>query len=127
MKIATVALLVPDYDEGIAFYVDKLGFDLLEDTQIGPGKRWIRVAPKGAETALVLTKTTKPEQQAALGRQTGGGVGFFLQTDDFAQTHADFLKAGVAFREKPRKEPYGTVAVFSDPWGTCWDLIEPTS
>ena len=123
--IAHITLLVPDYDAGIAFYVEQLGFALLEDTELSAAKRWVRVAPPGAETALLLAKAEGPEQVAALGNQTGGRVGFFLQTDDFDRSHAAMQAAGVAFRETPRREPYGTVAVFSDPWGNLWDLIEP--
>ena len=122
--ISLVTLVVPDYDEGIAFYVGKLGFDLLEDTDLGGGKRWVRVAPKGAETALLLAKAATPDQQAAIGNQTGGRVGFFLKTDDFAGFYEQMLGKGVDFREEPRREPYGIVAVFADPFGNTWDLIE---
>ena len=124
MKIANVTLVVPDYDAGIEFYVTKLGFDLLEDTTLSPEKRWVRVAPKGAETALLLAKADGPEQMAAIGNQTGGRVGFFLQTEDFSRDHQAFLEAGVSFTEEPRHESYGSVAVFSDPWGNLWDLIQ---
>lgn len=124
LSFATVTLLVPDYDEGIAFYRDALGFDLVEDTDMGGGKRWVVVAPhEGA--ALLLAKATNAAQQAAVGGQTGGRVAFFLHTSDFADTHARFVSAGVDFLEAPRHEPYGTVAVFSDPFGNRWDLIEP--
>ena len=122
--ISLVTLVVPDYDAGIAFYVTKLGFDLLEDTDLGGGKRWVRVAPKGAETALLLAKAATPEQAAAIGNQTGGRVGFFLKTDDFAGLYEQMLGKGVDFREEPRHEPYGIVAVFADPFGNSWDLIE---
>lgn len=125
-KIALFTLLVPDYDAGIDFYVDKLGFELLEDTRLTPLKRWVRVAPKGAETAILLAKPDGPLQHAATGNQTGGRVGFFLQTDDFKNDHADMLANGVTFREAPRHEAYGTVAVFEDPFGNLWDLIEPS-
>lgn len=123
--LAAITLLVPDYDAGIAFYVGKLGFELLEDTELSETKRWVRVAPKGAQTALVLAVADTPGQTAAIGKQTSGRVGFFLQTDDFARDHAAMLDNGVRFSEQPRYEPYGTVAVFSDPWGNLWDLIEP--
>ena len=123
--IANVTLLVPDYDAGVAFYVDQLGFDLLEDTKLSETKRWVRVAPKGAETALLLAKAEGPAQDAAIGNQSGGRVIFFLHTDDFARDHAAMLEKGVTFREAPRHEPYGTVAVFEDPFGNLWDLIEP--
>jgi len=123
MRIGAVTLLVRDYDKAIAFYVDALGFDLLEDTDLGGGKRWVRVAPKGAETCLLLAKATTPEQVARIGDQTGGRVGFFLHTDDFARVHAAMLAKGVRFLEAPRHEAYGSVAVFVDPFGNRWDLI----
>ena len=123
--IASLTLLVPDYDAGIAFYVGALGFDLLEDTQLSETKRWVRVAPKGAQTALLLAQADGAAQEAAIGNQTGGRVGFFLHTDDFERDHAAMLAKGVTFREAPRYEPYGTVAVFEDPFGNLWDLIEP--
>ena len=123
--IANITLVVSDYDEAIAFYVDALGFELLEDTQLSDMKRWVRVAPPGAETALLLAKADGPEQAAAIGNQTGGRGGFFLHTDDFARDHAAMLSKGVKFREEPRHESYGTVAVFEDPFGNLWDLIEP--
>lgn len=123
--IASLTLLVPDYDAGIAFYVGALGFDLLEDTQLSETKRWVRVAPKGAQTALLLAQADGAAQEAAIGNQTGGRVGFFLHTDDFERDHAAMLAKGVTFREAPRYEAYGTVAVFEDPFGNLWDLIEP--
>jgi len=123
--IAIFTIVVPDYDDGIAFYVGKLGFELLEDTPRGPGKRWVRVAPAGAETAILLAKADGPAQDAAIGHQTGGRVGFFLHTDDFVRDYAAMKAAGVVFNEAPRHEPYGSVVVFQDPWGNLWDLIEP--
>lgn len=123
--IASLTLVVPDYDDAISFYFDRLGFTLVEDTQLSETKRWVRVAPPGAETALLLAKADGPAQEAAIGNQTGGRVGFFLQTDGFARDHAAMLKKGVTFREAPRHEVYGTVAVFEDPFGNLWDLIEP--
>nr|WP_070961160.1 VOC family protein [Hyphomonas sp. Mor2] len=123
--IAIFTIVVPDYDAGIDFYVNKLGFELLEDTPRSPTKRWVRVAPPGAETAILLAKADGPAQEAAIGNQTGGRVGFFLHTDDFARDHAAMVDKGVSFREAPRHEPYGTVAVFEDPFGNLWDLIEP--
>ena len=123
-SIATVALLVADYDEAIAFYVGKLGFTLVEDTDMGGGKRWVVVAgPNGGR--LLLAQATDEAQRAAIGNQTGGRVGFFMETDDFAADHATFVARGVVFREAPRHEAYGTVAVFEDPFGNLWDLIEP--
>lgn len=123
--IASFTLVVPDYDDAIAFYVDRLGFTLVEDTRLSDAKRWVRVAPPGAETALLLAKADSPAQEASIGNQTGGRVGFFLHTDDFARDHAAMLDKGVTFREDPRHEVYGTVAVFEDPFGNLWDLIEP--
>ena len=124
--IARVALLVPDYDAGIAFYCGKLGFDVVEDTVLDSTTRWVVVRPKGAvETALLLARADGERQQAAIGNQTGGRVGFFLFTDDFSRDHAAMLAAGVVFLEVPRHEPYGTVAVFSDPFGNHWDLLQP--
>lgn len=124
LTLAIVAVLVPDYDAGIAFYRDALGFTLVEDTDLGGGKRWTVVAPHSG-AAVLLAKASNEAQRAAIGNQTGGRVGFFLQTDDFAGTHARFLKAGVDFLEDPRHEAYGSVAVFADPFGNRWDLIEP--
>lgn len=126
-RVANITLLVPDYDAGLRFYVDKLGFDLLEDTRLSPAKRWVRVAPPGTQTALLLAKASTPAQHAATGNQTGGRVGFFLETDDFASDHAAMIAKGVRFLEPPRFEGYGTVAVFEDPFGNLWDLVEPVT
>lgn len=123
--IANVTLVVGDYDEAIAFYRDALGFELLEDADLGDGKRWVRVAPRGADTALLLAQADGEAQRASIGRQTGGRVGFFLHTDDFARDHASMLARGVTFLEAPRHEPYGIVAVFEDLYGNRWDLLEP--
>jgi catechol 2,3-dioxygenase-like lactoylglutathione lyase family enzyme len=123
-RLAHVTFLVRDYDEAISFFVEKLGFTLLEDTSLGGGRRWVRVST-GDGSALLLAKADGPEQEAAVGRQAGGRVMFFLQTTDFAAKHAAMLKAGVRFREAPRHEPYGTVAVFEDLYGGGWDLIQP--
>lgn len=123
-RLGAVSLLVRDYDEAIAFYVGKLGFDLTADIDQGR-KRWVTVTPKGGDTALVLAKATTPEQVARIGDQAGGRVWLFLETDDFARDHAAWTAAGVVFREAPRHEPYGVVAVFEDLYGNAWDLIEP--
>ncbi|ACP23838.1 predicted glyoxalase/bleomycin resistance protein/dioxygenase [Sinorhizobium fredii NGR234] len=126
--IARIAILVPDYDEGLAFYCGRLGFELIEDTDLGAGKRWVLVRPTGAtETALLIAKAEGERQNAAIGNQAGGRVGFFLFTDDFARDHAAMLAAGVEFLEPPRHEAYGTVAVFTDPFGNRWDLLQPAS
>ena len=124
-RLGAVSLLVRDYDEAIAFYVGKLGFDLSEDTDMGGGKRWVTVTPKGGETSLLLARATTPEQVARIGDQAGGRVWLFLETDDFARNHAAWTAAGVRFREAPRREAYGMVAVFEDLYGNAWDLIEP--
>ncbi|MGO4667048.1 VOC family protein [Bosea sp. 2RAB26] len=124
--IAHISLLVRDYDEAIAFFVQKLGFRLVEDTPLEPGKRWVLVAPATSTgTALLLARATTREQQAQIGNQSGGRVFLFLQTDDFARDYAAMLARGVVFREGPRREVYGTVAVFEDLCGNRWDLIEP--
>ena len=123
--IATVALVVPDYEAGIAFYCGALGFTLLEDTDMGGGKRWVLVGPTGGGTRLLLARAADEKQAAAIGNQTGGRVGFFLETDDFARDHAAFTRAGVSFAESPRHEAYGSVAVFEDLFGNKWDLIQP--
>ena len=124
--IATVALLVRDYDEAIDFYVGKLGFALVADTDMGGGKRWVVVSPRGGSGAnLLLAEGKGGEQLAAIGRQAGGRVGFFLHTDDFTRDHAAFTAAGVKFIEAPRHEIYGSVAVFEDLYGNKWDLLEP--
>lgn len=126
-RIAEVTLVVPDYDEAIAFYVGVVGFDLLEDTERSETKRWVRVAPKGAETALLIARADGDAQRARVGDQTGGRVGFFLETDDFERDHAAMSDAGVEFLEAPRREAYGTVAVWQDPFGNKWDLIQHAS
>ncbi|OAP41259.1 extradiol dioxygenase [Sinorhizobium glycinis] len=124
--IARVAILVPDYEEALAFYCGRLGFDLIEDTDLGGGKRWIVVRPRGAtETALLIAKAEGERQDAVIGNQAGGRVGFFLFTDDFDRDHAEMLAAGVEFLDTPRHEAYGTVAVFTDPFGNRWDLLQP--
>jgi catechol 2,3-dioxygenase-like lactoylglutathione lyase family enzyme len=122
-RLSTLSILVPDYDAGIAFFVGQLGFNLIEDTDQGH-KRWVKVAPKGAETAFLIAKATTPEQVAAIGNQGGGRVWLILETDNFTRDHTAYVAAGVAFEEAPRHEPYGTVAVFADPFGNRWDLIE---
>lgn len=124
-RIATIALLVRDYDEAIAWYTGKLGFALVSDTPLGGGKRWVVVAPRGGGAQLLLARADGTEQAARIGDQTGGRVGFFLETDDFARDHAAFSAAGVRFLEAPRHEDYGTVAVFADLYGNKWDLIQP--
>ncbi len=124
-SLALVSLLVRDYDEGIAFFTGALRFALLEDRALADGKRWVVVAPPGGRgAALLLARPADEAQAAALGRQAGGRVWLFLETDDFAADHAHLLAHGVRFEEAPRHEPYGTVAVFRDLSGNRWDLIE---
>lgn len=124
-RLFLVSLVVDSYDRAKAFYCDGLGFHCVEDTVQPEGKRWLVVRPAGGEgAALLLAEATDDAQRAAIGNQTGGRVGFFLETDDFARDHQRFLKAGVVFQEEPRHEPYGTVAVFADLYGNLWDLIE---
>jgi catechol 2,3-dioxygenase-like lactoylglutathione lyase family enzyme len=124
--ITHLALLVRDYDEAIAFFVDALGFQLLEDTPLGAEKRWVRVAPAGGKgAALLLARAATAEQRAQIGNQAGGRVFLFLETDDVARDHAALQVRGVRFLEPPRRESYGTVAVFEDLYGNRWDLIEP--
>lgn len=125
--IANITLVVPDYDVAIDFYVQVLGFSLLEDTRLSETKRWVRVAPSGAETALLLAKADGAAQAAAIGNQTGGRVGFFLHTDDFSRDYEAMKDKGVNFRESPRHEAYGSVVVFEDPFGNLWDLIQSAS
>ncbi|MEM5516170.1 VOC family protein [Henriciella sp. AS95] len=125
MKIAAFTLVVPDYDKAIDFYVSVLGFALLEDTKLSDTKRWVRVAPPGAETAILLAEPKNDAERATIGNQTGGRVGFFLNVDDFEGAYALYLKSGVRFLESPRSETYGKVVVFQDPFGNKWDLIEP--
>ena len=124
-SIATIALVVADYDEAITFYRDRLGFALVADTPMGAGKRWVLVAPPGGGVRLLLAKADGPEQTARIGDQTGGRVGFLLETDDFDRDHAAFSARGVKFLEPPRHEPYGSVVVFEDLYGNKWDLIQP--
>ena len=126
MRLHAVTIVVDDYDTAIAHYVDDLGFTLIEDTDLGSGKRWVIVSP-GNGAGLLLAKATTPEQQAAIGNQTGGRVGFFLHTSDFAGVHARLVARGVHMTEQPRFEEYGTVVVFRDKYGNTWDLIEPRS
>lgn len=124
-RIGSVTLVVREYDEAIAFYVGAVGFSLVEDTDLGDGKRWVLVAPIDGETTLLLAEATDAQQLARVGDQTGGRVALFLETDDFARDHTRMHAAGVRFLEEPRHEAYGTVAVFEDLYGNRWDLIEP--
>jgi catechol 2,3-dioxygenase-like lactoylglutathione lyase family enzyme len=122
-RLGALALLVPDYDAAILFFVSVMGFRLTADIDQGR-KRWVTVEPPGGGAALVLARADGPEQRAAVGKQAGDRVFLFLETDDFARDHARMTAAGVLFEEAPRVEPYGTVAVWRDPFGNRWDLIE---
>ena len=124
-SIINVTILVRDYDEAIDFYTNVLGFKLLEDTDLGSGKRWVRVAPPGSKgTSLLLAQASTPEQIAHIGNQTGGRVFLFLQTDDFYRDYPILKERGLNFIEEPRHEPYGTVAIFEDLYGNRWDFIQ---
>ncbi len=121
------ALLVDEYDAALSFFVDKLGFEVREDTALGDGKRWVVVAPHGAVSALLLARAVNDRQRAAIGDQSGGRVFLFLETDDFARDHLAYAQRGIRFVEEPRSEPYGIVAVFEDLYGNRWDLIQPVA
>lgn len=123
MRLAYTAYLVREYDEAIAWFVSALDWTLLEDTDLGGGKRWVRVGARdGGE--LLLARATSPEQTAAIGKEAGGRVAFFVHTRDFDRDYARMLAAGVTFAETPRTEAYGRVVVFADLYGNRWDLIE---
>jgi catechol 2,3-dioxygenase-like lactoylglutathione lyase family enzyme len=124
VRLALVTVVVPDYDEAIAFYVGALGFHLREDTDLGGGKRWVVVAPDDG-AAILLARADGDDQRARVGDQTGGRVGFFLHTDDFDGDHARLRDAGVRFVRPVTHERWGTVTVFEDRYGNRWDLIEP--
>jgi catechol 2,3-dioxygenase-like lactoylglutathione lyase family enzyme len=125
-SIGYVALVVREYDEAIEFFAGALGFEVVEDTGLGEGKRWVLVRPRGSGgTCLLLARAATPEQAARVGDQTGGRVGFFLHTDDFRRDYDALRARGVRFREEPREEEYGTVAVFEDLYGNRWDLLQP--
>lgn len=126
-KLAHIALVVRDYDEAIQFYTETLGFNLIEDTQLSDTKRWVIVAPKGADGCnLLLAKAANEEQLSRVGNQTGGRVFLFLHTDNFKRDYEVLQNKGVTFVRTPTTEAYGTVAVFKDLYGNLWDLIEPT-
>jgi catechol 2,3-dioxygenase-like lactoylglutathione lyase family enzyme len=125
-SVGLVSVLVRDYDEAIAFYVDVLGFTLVEDTPVpNQGKRWVVVAPQGSNgTQILLARASDDAQLSCIGHQTGGRVFLFLYTDDFARDYAAYQRRGVQFVRGKVTEPYGTVAVFKDLYGNLWDLIE---
>jgi len=126
-SLGLVSLVVRDYDEAIDFFVGKLGFRLVEDTPVPEqSKRWVVVSPPGAtESRLLLARATTPDQETRIGGQTGGRVFLFLHTDDFWRDYAAYRASGVEFVREPRRESYGTVAVFLDLYGNMWDLLQP--
>lgn len=123
MRLFALTLIVPDYDAAIAFYCGAMGFGLAEDVDQGH-KRWVRVTPPQGGGSFILAQAATKAQRAAIGQQGAGRVWLFLETDDFARDHARLTQAGVVFEEEPRHEPYGSVAVFQDPFGNRWDLIQ---
>ena len=127
-SIGLVSLVVPDYDEGLAFYVGVLGFRLVEDTfQPEQNKRWVVVEPPGSSGArLLIARASTPGQVSRIGNQTGGRVFLFLYTDDFERDYAAYRERGVTFVRDPVDQAYGRVAVFRDPWGNLWDLVQPS-
>ena len=127
-SLAALTVLVPSNSEGLAFFRDVLGFSVLEDTSLSPARRWVVVAPaSSAGAALVLAVPADERQRARVGDQTGGRVGFFLHSGDFWADYEKLRERGVTFLETPRAEPYGLVAVFADPWGGKWDLLQPAA
>lgn len=120
-----IALVVRNYDEALAFYTQVLGFELIEDSDLGGGKRWVLVSPPGSHgTSLLLAQAATPEQASRIGNQTGGRVFLFLHTDDFWRDYKLLRSRNVQFVRDPKEEPYGTVAVFADLYGNLWDLIQ---
>jgi catechol 2,3-dioxygenase-like lactoylglutathione lyase family enzyme len=127
-SLGLVSLVVRDYDEALAFFVGKLGFVVVEDAVVQEqAKRWVVVSPTGAvESRLLLARASTAEQESRIGAQTGGRVFLFLHTDDFWRDYERYRSQGIEFIRGPKKEPFGTVAVFKDLYGNLWDLIEPT-
>ena len=123
-RLSLTSIIVDNYDKAISFYVDKLGFELRQDTRLSEDKRWVVVAPRGAASGLLLARAADDRQRRAIGNQSGGRVFLFLETDDFARDHLAYVGRGVIFLEKPRQEDYGIVAVFEDLYGNRWDLIQ---
>jgi catechol 2,3-dioxygenase-like lactoylglutathione lyase family enzyme len=124
-NLGYVALVVRDYDEALAFFTQALGFTVVEDTVLGEGKRWVLVRPPNSQgTSLLLAQSVTADQESRIGNQTGGRVFLFLHTDDFWRDYREMTERGVKFREPPREEPYGIVAVFEDLYGNKWDLLQ---
>ena len=127
-SVIHVSLLVRDYDEAIAFYREKLKFELIEDTVLSESKRWVLIAPPGNSTmTLVLAKAQTAEEISQIGMQAGGRVFLFLSTDNFQRDYQQMQSDGVEFVRKPETFDYGTVAVFADLYGNLWDLLEPAA
>lgn len=130
MRVDLITIVVDDYDRAIEFFVDSLGFELIEDspslTNDGRSKRWVVVRPPAAETGILLARADGADQTAVVGNQVASRVGFFLQVDDFEAAYRRMASAGVEFVTSPRTEPYGRVAVFLDVAGNRWDLLGPT-
>lgn len=125
-RIVHLSLVVKDYDEAIAFYTEKLGFELIEDTTLSESKRWVLVKPKGEGVCcLLLAKAANEEQEKAIGNQTGGRVFLFLHTDDFWRDYERLVQHNIKIVRQPEEQPHGTVAVFADLYGNLWDLIQP--
>ena len=124
-RISNIALVVENYDDAIEFYTQKLNFELIENTDLGGGKRWVQISPPNAEgTNILLAKASNEQQQQSIGNQAGGRVFLFLQTNDFWRDYEHMKSQGVEFTEQPRVEEYGTVVVFKDLYGTNWDLLQ---
>lgn len=124
-QIGSVTIVVENYDDAIEFYTQKLQFTLVEDTDLGGGKRWVQVSPPNSNgTSLLLAQASSDEQKQVIGNQTGGRVFLFLQTNDFWRDYEVLKSNGVVFNEEPRVEPYGTVVVFQDLYGNKWDLLQ---
>ena len=126
-KLVHIAIVVPDYDEAIAFYTQKLNFELVEDTALSDVKRWVLVRPKGSECGLLLAKAGNEKQKKAIGNQSGGRVFLFLHTDDFDRDFQNLIQQEIQIVRQPSIEAYGKVAVFKDLYGNLWDLIQPNS
>jgi catechol 2,3-dioxygenase-like lactoylglutathione lyase family enzyme len=127
-KLAYVAVVVRDYDEALAYFINVLGFELIEDTPLDSEKRWVLIAPPGSQgTRLLLARAATPEQASRVGNQTGGRVFLFLHTDDFWRDYHAMKERGVNFKEAPREKPYATVAIFEDIYGNRWDLLQLNS
>ncbi|CAB4680887.1 unannotated protein [freshwater metagenome] len=122
--LGMVAIVIDDYDVAISHYVNVLGFSLIEDKVISPEKRWVVVAPSKEGARILLAKAANDQQRSAIGNSTGGRVGYFMYTTNFAETFETYTSRGIEFIESPRQEAYGQVVVFKDLYGNKWDLIE---